>query len=158
MQSKIESAICKISISPNGKFIAYYRRDGVLTVISSSFTTKILDFDTRSESQPLGLVWCGSDSLVLLWSSGVVMVVGPYGDWLDLPMDAPTITTGSRIPSSPVYLVSEVDCCRIITGTKHEILQKLSPSLEAIHQIGSTHPAALIYDSMTAHDQVYIIY
>ena len=41
LQQKIPSPITKISLAPNAKFLACYRKDGVLTVMSSSFTTKV---------------------------------------------------------------------------------------------------------------------
>jgi hypothetical protein len=57
LQQRIESPITKISVAPNGRFLACYRKDGVLTVMSSAFTTKVLDFDTKSMSRPLEIVW-----------------------------------------------------------------------------------------------------
>lgn len=53
-----------------------------------------------------------------------------------------------------VRLVSEQDCCRIITSTSCEILQRVPSSIEAIRRIGSTEAAALMYDAM----EVYKIY
>lgn len=41
LQQKIPSPITKISVAPNAKFLACYRKDGVLTVMSSSFNTKV---------------------------------------------------------------------------------------------------------------------
>lgn len=41
LQQKIASPIAKMAISPNAKFVACYRKDGVLTVMSTSFTTKV---------------------------------------------------------------------------------------------------------------------
>ena len=41
LQQKIPSPITKISVAPNAKFLACYRKDGVLTVMSSAFNTKV---------------------------------------------------------------------------------------------------------------------
>ena len=37
----LPSAVVSMAVSPNGLFVACYRRDGVLTVFSHSFTTKV---------------------------------------------------------------------------------------------------------------------
>ena len=44
LQDRIGAPISKISVAPNGKFLACFRRDGVLTVLSVTFTTKVLSF------------------------------------------------------------------------------------------------------------------
>ena len=60
----------------------------------------------------------------------------PYGDWLNfLYQDA-------------VHLVAEPDCCRVVCSTSCEILQRVPAATEAIRRIGSTEPAALLYDAM----------
>jgi vacuolar protein sorting-associated protein 16 len=41
LQDRIGSPITKIAVAPNGKFLACFRRDGVLTVLSVTFTTKV---------------------------------------------------------------------------------------------------------------------
>lgn len=82
------------------------------------------------------VTWCGEDAVVLLWKNTGIVMVGPYGDWLNYPYDM------------AVSLVSEPDCCRIITSTSCEMLQRVPPSTEAIKRIGSTDPAALLYDAM----------
>jgi hypothetical protein len=41
LQDRIAAPITKISVAPNGRFLACYRQDGVLTVMSVTFTTKV---------------------------------------------------------------------------------------------------------------------
>lgn len=67
-------------------------------------------------------------------------MVGPYGDWLNFTYDA------------AVHLVAELDCCRIVTSSGCEILQRVPPSTEAIGSVGSTDPAALMFDAMEAFE------
>lgn len=38
---KVGAPITKISLGPDGRYLACYRKDGVLTVMTSSFTTKV---------------------------------------------------------------------------------------------------------------------
>lgn len=53
LQERISSPIVKMAVAPNGRFLACFTRDGILTVMSTAFTTKVLDFDTKSASKPL---------------------------------------------------------------------------------------------------------
>jgi hypothetical protein len=64
--------------------MACFMSSGILTVMSTSFTTKILDFDTNSTRKPVQMVWCGEDAVLLSWQ-GFVLMVGPYGHWLQFP-------------------------------------------------------------------------
>lgn len=41
LSSKIDAPIVKIAVAPNGQYLACYRHDGILTVMSSAFTTKV---------------------------------------------------------------------------------------------------------------------
>jgi hypothetical protein len=41
LQDRIGAPIDMMALAPNGRFLACYRRDGILTVMSSSFTTKV---------------------------------------------------------------------------------------------------------------------
>lgn len=141
LQDRVGAPICKMAVAPNGQFLACYRRDGILTVLSSAFTTKVLDFDTGSLSRPLDIAWCGDDAVVLLWKNTGVVMVGPYGDWINFPY------------GSSAHLIAEPDCCRIITDSGCELLQRLPLPIEAVRKIGSTDPAALMYDAMEAYEE-----
>jgi len=140
LQDRVFAPITMMVVAPNGRFIACYRRDGVLTVLSTTFTSKILEFDTKSMTRPMNIEWCGEDSVVLLWRNTGLVMVGPYGDWLNFPYDG------------NVQLVAEHDCCRILTSTTCEVLQRVPASTEAIRKIGSTDPAALLFDAMEAFE------
>jgi hypothetical protein len=41
LQSKIEAPVVKIAVAPNGVFLACYRSDGILTVMTASFSKKV---------------------------------------------------------------------------------------------------------------------
>lgn len=62
-RERIKSPIVKMSFAPNGRFLACFTQASVLTVISTSFETKVLDFDTSEGSQapPHDMGWCGED-------------------------------------------------------------------------------------------------
>jgi hypothetical protein len=141
LQDRIGSPITKMSVAPNGRFLACYRKDGILTVMSATFTIKVLDFDTKSQYRPMDIAWCGEDAVVLLWRNTGIVMVGPYGHWLNFPYQG------------AVYLVAEPDCCRIVTTTDCEMLQRVPAFTEAITRIGSTDPAALMFDAMEAFEE-----
>ena len=68
-----------MSVAPNGRFLACHLKNGILTVISTTFTTKVLEFDTKSSSKPIEITWCGEDAVVLVWkNTGLVMVGEKY--------------------------------------------------------------------------------
>ena len=130
-----------MAVAPNGRFLSAYRRDGILTVLSTSFTTKVLDFDTKSMSVPLQIEWCGDDAVTLLWKNTGIVMVGPYGDCLVIPYE------------DEIHIVSEQDCCRVISSYSCDMIQRVPQATEAIKKIGSTDPAALLYDAMEAFEE-----
>lgn len=68
-------------------------------------------------------------------------MVGPFGDWMNFAYNG------------AVYIVPEADCCRIITSNTCEILQRVHSTTESIRRIGSTDPAALLFDAMEGYEE-----
>ena len=62
-RARISSPIVAMTFAPNGRFLACFTQSSILTVISTSFETKVLDFDTSegSTAPPLDMKWCGED-------------------------------------------------------------------------------------------------
>eukprot|EP00980_Cylindrotheca_fusiformis_P019551 scaffold6776_cov124-Cylindrotheca_fusiformis.AAC.6 len=62
-RSQISSPIVEMTFAPNGRFLACFTESSTLTVISTTFETKVLDFDTSegSSETPLEMKWCGED-------------------------------------------------------------------------------------------------
>ena len=85
----------------------------MLTVVLSTLTEKVVDFDTKSVAKPLDMRWCGDDAVLLVWRNMGVVMVGPDGDWHNFQYDG------------TIHLVSEPDCCRIITSTGCDMLQRV---------------------------------
>jgi hypothetical protein len=143
-RARISSPIVDMCFAPNGRFLACFTEQSMLTVISASFETKVLDFDTSegSSSPPLDMKWCGEDSVVLHWKNLGVLMVGPYGDWLRFP----------EPESEHVYLIPEIDCCRVITDSSVEILQRVPPATALLLRIGSIETSAMLLDASDAFD------
>lgn len=74
------------------------------------------------------------DSVVVNWS-GLVLMIGPFGDWIKLSYD------------TPIIMISEIDGVRILTEDTYEFLERVPDAVEDVFRIGSTKPAALLYDA-----------
>ena len=61
-------------------------------------------------------------------------------------------STEDLVTDRLLHLVSEPDCCRIITPTGCDMLQRVPLSTVMIRRVGSTEPAALIKDAMEAFE------
>jgi vacuolar protein sorting-associated protein 16 len=142
-RERIASPIVDMCFAPNGRFLACFTESSMLTVISSSFETKVLDFDTSegSSSPPLEMKWCGEDSVVLHWKNLGVLMVGPYGDWLRFPYEG----------TDNLFLLPETDCCRVVTDHAVEILQRVPPATALLLRIGSIETSAMLLDASDAH-------
>lgn len=69
-------------------------------------------------------------------------MVGPYGDWLRFPYE----NRGN------LYLIPEVDCCRVVTDVAVEVLQRVPPATALLLRIGSIEPSAMLLDAADAFE------
>lgn len=81
-----------------------------------------------------------SYSVVLHWKDLGVLMVGPYGDWLRFPYDG----------TDHVFLIPEVDCCRVLTDSSVELLQRVPPATALMLRIGSIETSAMLLDASDA--------
>ncbi|KAJ3318675.1 hypothetical protein HDU76_000757 [Blyttiomyces sp. JEL0837] len=123
-----------MSVSPNGKFLSLFTREGKLWVVSTDFQKSLAEFPTNSNVPPVQMAWCGTDSVVLHWED-TLLVIGPYGDWIKYTCEG------------VAHLVSEIDGVRIITSDKCFFLQRVPTSTEEVFSIGSTGSGAILFDS-----------
>ena len=68
-------------------------------------------------------------------------MVGPYGDPVRYLYD------------ESIILIAECDGVRILSNTSMEFLQRVPDSTVSIFKIGSTLPAALLYDALDHFDR-----
>jgi len=148
-RARISSPIVEMTFAPNGRFLACFTESSMLTVISSTFETKVLDFDTSegSTQPPLEIKWCGEDSVVLHWKNLGILMVGPYGDWLRFPYEN----------HGNLYLIPEIDCCRVVSDISVELPQRVPPASARLLRIGSIEPAAMLLDASDAFDSGSIL-
>eukprot|EP01087_Luapelamoeba_hula_P005833 TRINITY_DN1587_c0_g2_i2.p1 TRINITY_DN1587_c0_g2~~TRINITY_DN1587_c0_g2_i2.p1 ORF type:complete len:935 (-),score=149.40 TRINITY_DN1587_c0_g2_i2:178-2655(-) len=127
----------RMTVAPTGNILACFTPTGFLQVMKLDFSSLFSEFDTESKKPPQQLVWCGNDAVLLYWPDIGVLMVGPDPDaWIRYAYD------------EPVHLIPECDGVRIISNKKCEFLQRVPAVTEAIFGIGSTAPAALLYDAL----------
>lgn len=52
-----------------------------------------------------------------------------------------------------MLLAPDADCCKIFTDSECELLQRVPVTSEAISRIGSTDPAAMLFDAAAAFEE-----
>lgn len=130
----------KMVVSQNGKLLASFTHDGRLLVMSTDFSKIIFEYNCESALPPEQLAWCGMDSVLLYWDD-MLLMVGPYGDPVRYVYD------------EPIMLIPECDGVRVLSNTSMEFLQRVPDSTVSIFKIGSTSPAALLYDALDHFDR-----
>lgn len=80
------------------------------------------------------------DAVLLYWDD-MLLMMGPDGDPVHYLYD------------EPVILIPECDGVRILSNTIMEFLQRVPDSTVSIFTIGSTSPAALLFDALDHFDR-----
>ncbi len=62
--------VTKLSVAPNGQFVAAFTGEGRLVVWTADFGKFLSEFATQSDTPPEQVAWCGTDSVVLYWEVG----------------------------------------------------------------------------------------
>ncbi|PKI55713.1 hypothetical protein CRG98_023929 [Punica granatum] len=130
----------KLAVSGDGKWLAAFTHDGQLLVMPTDFSEIKFACNCESALPPEQLAWCGMDSVVLYWDD-MLLMVGPIGEPVRYLYD------------EPVILIPECDGVRILSNSSMEFLQRVPDSTVSIFKIGSTSPAALLYDALDHFDR-----
>ncbi|MED6220758.1 vacuolar protein sorting-associated protein 16 [Stylosanthes scabra] len=130
----------KMVVSRDGKWLASFTHDGRLLVTTSDLTGVIIERECESALPPEQIAWCGMDAVLLYWDD-VLLMMGPDGDPVHYLYD------------EPIVLIPECDGVRILSNTSMEFLQRVPDSTVSIFTIGSTSPAALLYDALDHFDR-----
>jgi vacuolar protein sorting-associated protein 16 len=94
----------------------------------------------QSALPPEQLAWCGMDAVLLYWDD-MLLMMGPDGEPVTYLYD------------EPIILIPECDGVRILSNASMEFLQRVPDSTVSIFTIGSTSPAALLYDALDHFDR-----
>eukprot|EP00698_Gefionella_okellyi_P023700 TRINITY_DN8167_c0_g1_i1.p1 TRINITY_DN8167_c0_g1~~TRINITY_DN8167_c0_g1_i1.p1 ORF type:complete len:850 (-),score=211.21 TRINITY_DN8167_c0_g1_i1:1962-4364(-) len=129
----------KMAVAPTGKILACYTESGSLWVVSIDFQKNLSEFNTHKQDIPDQVVWCGTDSVLVCWDRLVIMV-GPFGDYIQYPYD------------EPVYLVPESDGVRIVSNSLCEFVHRVPDSTHDVYAIDSLHASATLLDALQHFD------
>lgn len=124
-----------VNVSPNGRFAALYTEDGKVWVVGSDFQNKYSEYDSKAKTTPTHVHWCGNDSVILAWEDEIHMV-GPNG------------VASKHYYDDQVHVVPDVDGIRLLTKDVCEFLHKVPDATEEVFKLGSTSPAADLFDSI----------
>ncbi|KAL9319611.1 hypothetical protein ACSQ67_011450 [Phaseolus vulgaris] len=130
----------KMVVSRDGKWLASFTHDGKLLVTTSDLTGVIIERECESALPPEQIAWCGMDAVLLYWDD-MLLMMGPDGEPVHYLYD------------EPIILIPECDGVRILSNTSMEFLQRVPDSTVSIFTIGSTSPAALLYDALDHFDR-----
>jgi hypothetical protein len=67
LDAVLPAPVLSMAVSPAGKYVAAVCENGMLAVLDTSFDHKLLEFDTKVDSQPDQVVWCGEDAVCIAW-------------------------------------------------------------------------------------------
>lgn len=67
-----KGVVTRLSVAPNGQFVAAFTEDGRLMVWVADFTKNLSEFSTESDTPPAALAWCGTDSVVVAWEVSLI--------------------------------------------------------------------------------------
>ncbi|XP_022759131.1 protein VACUOLELESS1-like isoform X2 [Durio zibethinus] len=137
----VQGPVQKMVVSWDGKYLAIFTHDGRILVTDINFEGVLLEYNCESALPPEQLAWCGLDSVLLYWDDTPLLMVGPRGDPLHYFYD------------EPLVLIPECDGVRILSNTSMDFLQRVPDSTVSIFKIGSTSPAALLYDALDHFDR-----
>ncbi|GLH07116.1 Vacuolar protein sorting-associated protein 16 homolog [Gryllus bimaculatus] len=130
------SSVIEIAVSLDGRHTALLTDNGHLWMGSADLRRKYADFDTKMPGKPRQLVWCGSEAVLGLWGT-VLLLVGRRS-----PVDSISYSY-----DSPVHLVPELDGVRVVGAQTHELLQRVPPVVQSILRINSTSPGAYLLEA-----------
>ncbi|KAH1197654.1 hypothetical protein AAZX31_18G104300 [Glycine max] len=130
----------KMVVSRDGKWLASFTHDGRLLVTTSDLTGVIIERECESALPPQQIAWCGMDAVLLYWDD-MLLMMSPEGEPVHYLFD------------EPIILIPECDGVRILSNTRMEFLQRVPDSTVSIFTIGSTSPAALLYDALDHFDR-----
>jgi vacuolar protein sorting-associated protein 16 len=116
--------------------------------------------DGGPQGPPEAFYWCGSDGVVVAWEGTADVLLlsvstNAWHWWESIASMDTTSTVGIGTTSgsiSPPSMVTEVDGVRLITKHGHYLIRRIPDPLVSVLEIGSTSPAALLYDARRLYE------
>ncbi|KAK0096935.1 hypothetical protein PV326_003829 [Microctonus aethiopoides] len=131
--NKINS-ITAMVVSANNSHIALYSDTGHVWLGDVDLIEKYIECATGISEPLTDIAWCGREAVVCSWNS-MLMVIGRSGETIMHAYDGPS------------HFVTEVDGVRVISGTSHEMIQKVPNVTQRIFRINSIDPASYLLEA-----------
>jgi len=132
----------RMALSPSGSMLAAFSDDGTLHVMSTDFKNAMGKFSTGSRVPPSHMAWCGEEAILLGWGQ-MILLVGLLGDFVKF---------STENQGGACVFVPEFDGARIVSNTTCEWVARVSDATDNIFRIGSTAPAAQLFDAQEAFE------
>ncbi|KAF0772053.1 vacuolar protein sorting-associated protein 16, partial [Aphis craccivora] len=130
------NSIKKISISADHKFIALLNNDNIIWIGSTDLRKVYRIYKKPFSSSIDQMAWCGTEGVALYFKSEeTVMIIGKIEDQV------------SFIYTDPIWLVSEIDCVRVIGAFSNDLLQLVPHYVQEIFRINSTSPSSYLVEA-----------
>nr|XP_040230562.2 vacuolar protein sorting-associated protein 16 homolog [Anopheles coluzzii] len=134
-------SISLLAVSFDHEHVALLTNTGCLWMGSWDLKRKYCEFATGRQEQANQLVWCidgstGPDGqAVIVCYAHLLLVVGASGESSVYTYD------------TPVALIPEMDCVRVLTNYCHELVQRVPPSTSKIFGINISEPASFLFEA-----------
>uniref|UniRef100_A0A8C4ZJQ5 Vacuolar protein sorting-associated protein 16 homolog n=1 Tax=Gadus morhua TaxID=8049 RepID=A0A8C4ZJQ5_GADMO len=137
--SPLDGVFVHIAVSFSYKYLALFTDTGHLWTGLANLQDKLSEVDTKIRSPPKQMVWCRrpqtqQPSVVVLWER-LLLVVAVGGDTVQYPLDEACVCVG------------ELDGVRLLSPSRHELLQEVPLVCEDIFKIASMGPGALLLEA-----------
>ncbi|XP_053678723.1 vacuolar protein sorting-associated protein 16 homolog [Anopheles nili] len=140
MKNEFQS-VSLLSVSFNHEHVAFLTNTGCLWMGSSDFKHKYCEFVTGRQEKAKQLAWCidgrsnFESQAVIISYMNLILIVGATGESSVYTYD------------SPMTLIPELDCVRVLTNYYHELIQKVPVSTSKIFGINISEPASFLFEA-----------
>uniref|UniRef100_A0A182LTD4 Vacuolar protein sorting-associated protein 16 homolog n=1 Tax=Anopheles culicifacies TaxID=139723 RepID=A0A182LTD4_9DIPT len=134
-------SISLLSVSFDHEHVALLTNTGCLWMGSWDLKHKYCEFVTGRQEKANQLVWCIDGSTqyesqaVIVSYMNLILIVGATGESSVYTYD------------SPMTIIPEMDCVRVLTNYYHELVQKVPPSTSKIFGINISEPASFLFEA-----------
>ncbi|KAI9830493.1 MAG: hypothetical protein M1826_004730 [Phylliscum demangeonii] len=143
----------QMAVSPHGRYVTVYTKDGKLWIITSDFQDKISEYDSRATTPPRDVQWCGNGGVLLAWEDEVHLIGLRSGDAV-AKYDPDDDRPGARyFYDGYVHLLPDIDGTRIISNSVCDFVQPVPDAVQEVFELGSTSPASVLLDAVHQLEQ-----
>lgn len=152
----ITDVIIKMVTSSDLKSVALLKDNGDVFVglarnIGQSYSFTMRYSSNNEKAKITDIAWCGSDSIIGIRSSSKtwydLLIINGSSSVAMTEKSRETITNDTLCYTSPVYLATEIDGMRILSGRTLDFFQRLPNELFKVLNLLSESPGAKLYSA-----------